>query len=397
VLIPTLFFGIPGSGGMAIFLAMLVLYGFQPGPAMLSTHLDMTMSFVITIAFANIIVVPIMLWCSPLIVKLSAIPPNTLAPVVISVVTLGAFQASSSMGDILATAIFGTIGIFMKRYGWPRPPILIAVVLAEPLEKYMWLSINTWGWSMFARPQFLIIFAFMAAFVAVSMWVHAHRSWSARKAIKPSEAGQVAMADTAVPTSDLTRYAGADDLTGVASTSTKEMQVTSVHRRALSVEIAGEIVLLLMVGGFFVYVLVLSLDWSVSAALMPYIALIIGAPFLVIRIVHVMRAFFGIGSRTMSTRQIMDFGFRIGDDPVNEYRRFVMIIVAIGILYIGLWLVGFHIMLPLWTFLYMHFVGKTRLIWSVSVSLIMLGVIVGVYDYLVGAIWNEPLLLSLFR
>jgi hypothetical protein len=262
----------------------------------------------------------------------------------------------------------------------------------------MWLSINTWGWSMLARPQFLIIFAFMAAFVAVSMWVHVQRGRSTRKAISPSEAGQMATKETAIPDTNLSSYASADDLAGANGASTKRTtRLTSIHRQALSVEIAGEIVLLLMVGGFFVYVLVLSLDWSLSAALMPYIALIIGTPFLVLRTVHVTRAWFGLGTRTMSTGQIMDFGFRIGDDPVNEYRRFVMIIMAIGILYLGLWLVGFHVMLPLWTFLYMHFVGKTRLVWSVSVSLVMIAVIVGVYDYLVGAIWNEPLLLSLFR
>jgi TctA family transporter len=395
VLIPTLFFGIPGSGGMAIFLAMLVLYGFQPGPAMLSTHLDMTMSFVITIAFANIIVVPIMLWCSPLIVKTSAIPPNVLAPVVISVVTLGAFQASSSMGDILATAIFGAIGIFMKRYGWPRPPILIAVVLAEPLEKYMWLSINTWGWSMLARPQFLIIFAFMIAFVAVSMWVHVQRGRTKREGVNLADAGQAAKIDTLTPDSIRPGYATSVDFSESLSGFVKKARFTSIHRRALSVEIAGEIVLLLLVGGFFVYVLVLSLDWSFSAALMPYIALITGTPFLVLRIFHVMRACFGLGAQTMTASQIMDIGFRIGNDPVNEYRRFVMIVVAIAVLYLGLWLIGFHIMLPLWTFLYMHFVGKTRLVWSVSVSLVLIAVIVGVYDYLIGAIWNEPLLLSL--
>ena len=33
VLIPTVVFGIPGSGGMAILLAMLILYGILPGPA----------------------------------------------------------------------------------------------------------------------------------------------------------------------------------------------------------------------------------------------------------------------------------------------------------------------------------------------------------------------------
>ena len=106
-LIPTLMFGIPGSGGMALFLTMLILYGIQPGPAMLSTHLDLTISLVITIVLSNIVVAPIMLFFSPWIVRISAVPPNTLAPIVIAVVTLGAFQASSSMADLVVTGAFG--------------------------------------------------------------------------------------------------------------------------------------------------------------------------------------------------------------------------------------------------------------------------------------------------
>ena len=176
VLIPTLMFAIPGSGPMAILLAMLILYGFQPGPAMLSTHLDLTISLVYTVALANIITIPIMLRFSSWIVKISAIPPNVLAPLLIAVVTLGAFQASSSMGDLALTAAFGVLGVFMKRYGWPRPPILIAVVLGKILEKFLWLSVSTWGWSMMVRPQFLIIMILMLLFVASALWLSAaHR------------------------------------------------------------------------------------------------------------------------------------------------------------------------------------------------------------------------------
>ena len=169
VLIPTVVFGIPGSGGMAILLAILVLSGVQPGPAMLTEHLDLTVSLVYTIVIANVIVVPIMLFAAPWMVRIAAIPPNALAPVVIGLVTLAAYQATYSMEDLFLVLAFAVLGVFMKKYGWPRPPILIAIVLAEIVEKYLWISTNTYGWSMFIRPQFLGIIALMALVMIVSL------------------------------------------------------------------------------------------------------------------------------------------------------------------------------------------------------------------------------------
>ena len=169
VLIPTVVFGIPGSGGMAILLAILVLSGVQPGPAMLTEHLDLTVSLVYTIVIANVIVVPIMLFAAPWMVRIAAIPPNALAPVVIGLVTLAAYQATYSVEDLFLVLAFAVLGVFMKKYGWPRPPILIAIVLAEIVEKYLWISTNTYGWSMFIRPQFLGIIALMALVMVVSL------------------------------------------------------------------------------------------------------------------------------------------------------------------------------------------------------------------------------------
>lgn len=397
VLIPTLVFGIPGSGGMAIFLAMLVLYGIQPGPAMLTNHLDLTISFVYTIALANIIVVPIMLWGSAVIVKTSAIPPNTLAPVLIAIVTLGAFQASSSMGDIVMTAAFAVLGVFMKRYGWPRPPILIAVVLGKILEKYLWLSISTWGWSMLTRPQFLIIFAFMALFVAAALWLQIQSKRRTRRELWDQESYGESRTAAAGDETGAHALAIGDGAPEQPLSASAEPTITKAQRKALTVEVAGETLLLSAVGGFFVYMFIVSLDWNPGATLTPYIALVAGTPFLIIRIIHVARAWLGIETGTMSERQIMDIGFRVGSDPKAENRRFAMIVVAIAILYSGLWLVGFHVMLPLWTFLYLHFVGRVRLIWSVPVTAAMIVLIVGVYDYLMDTIWNEPLLLQFFK
>ena len=157
VLVPTLFFSIPGSPQMALILAMLILVGIQPGPPMLDQHLDLTIALVWTIALANIIVVPIVLRFAPLIARVTVIPPNVLFPLVMAIITIGVFQTSQSLGDLALFALAGILGLFMKAYGWPRPPIVIAIVLAEVVEKYLWLSVNTYGWTMFQRPQFISI------------------------------------------------------------------------------------------------------------------------------------------------------------------------------------------------------------------------------------------------
>lgn len=187
-LIPTVVFGIPGSGGMAILLAILVISGVQPGPAMLTRHLDLTISLVYVVALANIIVVPIMLFAARYITRIAAVPPNLLAPIVIGIVTLAAYQATYSIEDLVLVLAFAVLGIFMKRYGWPRPPILIAVVLAEIVEKYLWLSVNTYGYSMFLRPQFLGIIAVMVLVMVVSLRIQAgaKKVWAETSTARPA-------------------------------------------------------------------------------------------------------------------------------------------------------------------------------------------------------------------
>lgn len=173
VLMPTLIFAIPGSAPMAIVLGFLFIVGIQPGAAMVDPdqHLNLTLSLVYVIVLANILVVPIVLRFSPTLTKVAAIPPLVLAPTVIAIVTLSAFQANLDISDLTTMAVFAALGMFMKAYAWPRPPILIAIVLAGPLETYMSIAIQTQGISMVWQPGFLGILAVVAVAVYFSLRV----------------------------------------------------------------------------------------------------------------------------------------------------------------------------------------------------------------------------------
>ena len=123
------------------------------------------------IILANILVVPIVLRFSPLLTKVAAVPPLWLAPLVIGIVTLSAFQANLDISDLTVVLVFTALGMFMKAYAWPRPPILIAIVLAEPLEKFMSISIQARGISMVWQPAFIGILVVVVAAIYFSLRV----------------------------------------------------------------------------------------------------------------------------------------------------------------------------------------------------------------------------------
>ncbi|HJS78700.1 MAG TPA: tripartite tricarboxylate transporter permease, partial [Burkholderiales bacterium] len=54
-LVPTLLFGIPGSGSTAIFLGGMVLLGIQPGIMLVETQLDLVYTIIWTLAIANVV------------------------------------------------------------------------------------------------------------------------------------------------------------------------------------------------------------------------------------------------------------------------------------------------------------------------------------------------------
>ena len=160
-LVPTVAFGIPGSLGTAILLGALLIQGLQPGPEMLTTKLHITFSMVWAIVVANIAVAIILMFLSKQIAKVAFLPGHLLVPGVILFVFMGAWLGGASLGDWISCLTMGIVGFVMKRGGWPRPPLILALILGSVMENAFQISINaydgiSWLWE---RPIVLIILA----------------------------------------------------------------------------------------------------------------------------------------------------------------------------------------------------------------------------------------------
>lgn len=156
-LIPTLLFGIPGSGTGAILLGGLLLMGIQAGPNMAGRNLDVTLSIVWTLAIANAVGALACFAVSPWMARISSVPVKRLVPVLLVVMIAAAYQSSRSWGDVFLLGVIGLLGWALKYAGWPRAPILIGFVLSLASERYLHLSRSRYGWEWLQRPGVIVI------------------------------------------------------------------------------------------------------------------------------------------------------------------------------------------------------------------------------------------------
>ncbi len=138
-LVPTLLFGIPGSGSMAIFIGAIALLGsgqIEVGPSMLKNNLDITYAIVWLLALANVVGTLICIAASGGIARLTTIPFALLAPFLFMIISFAAFQSGQNLMDLVALFAIGLLGIMMRRFDWSRPAFLIGFVLSNPAETY---------------------------------------------------------------------------------------------------------------------------------------------------------------------------------------------------------------------------------------------------------------------
>lgn len=171
-LLPTLLFGIPGSGSMAIFLAGMILIGIQPGPAMADRNLDVTYTIIWSLAIANVLGTALCILLAPQISRLTLIRYSLIAPFMVMVICFAAFQASRSFNDLLALLAVGVLGVFMRRFGWSRPAFLIGFVLSLGAERYLYQAVQFSGLDFLMRPLVLVILGL----TLLSLWAGLRKS-----------------------------------------------------------------------------------------------------------------------------------------------------------------------------------------------------------------------------
>ncbi|MEK9662158.1 MAG: tripartite tricarboxylate transporter permease, partial [Alphaproteobacteria bacterium] len=160
---PTVAFGIPGSVATAILLGAFMIQGLKPGVEMLTDHIDLTFSMVWMIVVANIVAAGLLMVWSRQVAKVAFLPGHMIVPGVIATVLMGAWLGGASLGTWVSCIAAGTLGYVMKQAGWPRPPLILALILGPIMENAFQITVRVHdGFGWLGRPIVLAILAIIA-------------------------------------------------------------------------------------------------------------------------------------------------------------------------------------------------------------------------------------------
>ena len=151
--------------------------GVKPGREILTTQLDVTFSIIWLLIIGSVITSVLCLMFTRQLAMATMLRPSVLVPVILAMAVLGSFANSNRIDDVVVMMGFGLVGYVLRAGGWPRPPLLLGVVLGPLAENFLWTSFQVYGFGFLARPGALTL---MVVLVIIVAYPSLMRWWSSR-------------------------------------------------------------------------------------------------------------------------------------------------------------------------------------------------------------------------
>jgi len=191
-LITTLLMGFPQGVTTALFIVALLAWGFVPGPEMLKKNADLIFSIVWMQGVAGIFGTLVGFVLAAQLAKLAEVRYTFMVPIMFIFILLGAFSVNRDPLDLVVVVGFGILGYFMRRSGYPRPAMILGLVLGDLMEKYLYRSVASYGFTWLARPAVIVILML----AALSLFFTLRGQMRARKEASPASfSGAMARAE----------------------------------------------------------------------------------------------------------------------------------------------------------------------------------------------------------
>ncbi len=134
--IPTLSLGIPGDALMAFMLGAMLIHGIVPGPQFIIEQPVIFWGLVASFWIGNIMLLVLNLPLIGIWVRMLSIPYQILYPAMLFFIAIGVYSVHYQVFDIYMVMLFGVIGFFMNKFGYPAAPLLLGFILGPLMEEH---------------------------------------------------------------------------------------------------------------------------------------------------------------------------------------------------------------------------------------------------------------------
>jgi TctA family transporter len=191
-LVTTLLLGFPQGVVTALFIVALLAWGYLPGPEMIKKNPELIYSIVWLQGISGMVGTLIGFTLAGQLAKLAEVRYTFMVPIMFIFILMGAFSVNRDPADLIVVVAFGFLGYFMRRYGYPRPAMILGLVLGDLMEKYLYRSVASYGFTWLARPAVIVLLLLAAASLFLTM---RGRMKARREATPASFSGAIARAE----------------------------------------------------------------------------------------------------------------------------------------------------------------------------------------------------------
>lgn len=174
VLVPLLTLGIPTTATAAMMLTAFQRYQIQPGPLLFENQGALVWTLIASLYVGNLMLLVLNLPLVGLWVKILQIPRPYLYAGILVFAALGAFSVNFAAADVGILLVVGILGYFMRRYGYPVAPMVVAMILGPMFEvqlrRSLQLSQNDPS-ALFSSPFAVVVYISMALIFVGSWWL----------------------------------------------------------------------------------------------------------------------------------------------------------------------------------------------------------------------------------
>jgi hypothetical protein len=328
---------------------------------MLGRFADITIMMAVSFGIGNLLITMMGIAMTGQLAKVTLIPYAVIGAIVIPISFLSAFQESDGWFGIIVLLIFTPLGLAMKAFGWPRPPLVLGFILGGIIERNLQSAISAYGpLDLLTRPITLILLATTA--VTIFFVVRSTRHSAVTMAALPAGVAS-ALPAGAVPVGP-----------PVAE------QFSLSLRGPWKLEHWFTLFILLVVG----WMVWEAFHWAPRARFM---SLLVATPILFLT------SFMLLFMRRSVTGEIMDIGLR-SLDSVGAGKAALIIAGSIVLFLLGTATIGLAYTSIVYGFVFPLVMceGKTAWIAAPISAFFVALMALGMLDYYMGVFWPDPVI-----
>jgi TctA family transporter len=161
-MIPTVLFGIPGASFAAVLLGLFAYLGFELGTQEIAADIKFFDSLTFGFMWATVITGVICVAFNKYIAKITYVPYIYYFPFLVGFIIWACVQYTGGWQDYAILVVTTCLGLFMRKYKFSRPAMLMAFILATKVEALTLQMTTIYSIDrLLDRPLFLVIMSFV--------------------------------------------------------------------------------------------------------------------------------------------------------------------------------------------------------------------------------------------